>query len=459
MTLPALYDPRRRGQSDHAQDDALPTDRERRIPSCWKPGDGQTALGARAAKQRPDLVFAGLRAPRHGRPAADQEPPRSSRALDVPVLVITGMVSQLEELRGQGDRLRRASFQADQPDIDVVATHLISGSQEIGRTVLGVDDEALGRARRDAGFTVETAPSGFEALIVARASPPDAILSDILMPGMDGFALCNAVPGTRVFLASPRSYCSHRPTLKRPTSVSRARWARTRWWSERRTCATRWCLSGHSHAAQPQAMAAPDELETLHRERVQIQLERQIQRLDALTRQGAIQSAALSVVRGLGRRACRTDEVPRGTSWLLPGRRGYLHRLSLPRGTGPGVASAGRCTPPAARDTPPASDVRRSCEACSTPAPPPPTCPGPRDKRLGHASWSRGSRKRSRWPSALVVGEERVGVLVLAADCAGPVGAGVGGLCGALVLPIRPDDRGRPVAVAWRGVRAALPTA
>ncbi len=40
------------------------------------------------------------------------------------------------------------------------------------------------------GYTVVTARNGVEALIKARRDPPDLIISDILMPEMDGFSLC-----------------------------------------------------------------------------------------------------------------------------------------------------------------------------------------------------------------------------------------------------------------------------
>jgi CheY-like chemotaxis protein len=62
------------------------------------------------------------------------------------------------------------------------------------RCILVVDDDPLNLelARivlRHAGYRVETAPSGEAALVRALTSRPDAILSDIQMPGMDGVQL------------------------------------------------------------------------------------------------------------------------------------------------------------------------------------------------------------------------------------------------------------------------------
>lgn len=63
------------------------------------------------------------------------------------------------------------------------------------RRLLLVDDQpfflAMGQTvLRAGGYEVRTAASGPEALRAARAAPPDAILLDDEMPGMDGYETC-----------------------------------------------------------------------------------------------------------------------------------------------------------------------------------------------------------------------------------------------------------------------------
>ena len=60
--------------------------------------------------------------------------------------------------------------------------------------LLVVDDEATARRAlatllTDDGFVVETAASGEEALEKLSQSPPDVLLTDVRMPGIDGIEL------------------------------------------------------------------------------------------------------------------------------------------------------------------------------------------------------------------------------------------------------------------------------
>jgi DNA-binding response OmpR family regulator len=64
----------------------------------------------------------------------------------------------------------------------------------MSRILLADDDtallEVLTLAFTDRGDTVDTATDGTTALEIARRTEPDAIVSDVNMPGIDGFTLC-----------------------------------------------------------------------------------------------------------------------------------------------------------------------------------------------------------------------------------------------------------------------------
>jgi DNA-binding response OmpR family regulator len=69
------------------------------------------------------------------------------------------------------------------------------------RRVLIVDDEAsirdvLARYLRQAGFVTLDAADGPQALRVARATPPDLLILDLMLPGMDGLDVCRALRQT-----------------------------------------------------------------------------------------------------------------------------------------------------------------------------------------------------------------------------------------------------------------------
>jgi two-component system response regulator MprA len=68
--------------------------------------------------------------------------------------------------------------------------------------ILVVDDdfavrESLDRALRANGFDVELANDGSEALAKIDAAPPDAVVLDVLMPRLDGLAVCRSLRAGR----------------------------------------------------------------------------------------------------------------------------------------------------------------------------------------------------------------------------------------------------------------------
>lgn len=68
------------------------------------------------------------------------------------------------------------------------------GTEPAEARLLVVDDEPnivelLAASLRYAGFDVTTAPGGEQAVELARRSPPDLVVLDVMMPGLDGFGV------------------------------------------------------------------------------------------------------------------------------------------------------------------------------------------------------------------------------------------------------------------------------
>ena len=66
--------------------------------------------------------------------------------------------------------------------------------------ILVVDDEpqilqALGTTLRGAGYEIETAETGEDALVKAKVRPPDCVILDLVLPGMSGVEVCRELRG------------------------------------------------------------------------------------------------------------------------------------------------------------------------------------------------------------------------------------------------------------------------
>lgn len=70
--------------------------------------------------------------------------------------------------------------------------------ENLSQSVLIVDDEPMARTLLRlmlvrAGFNVSEAEDGFDALEKVKQDRPDIILLDVMMPGMDGFTVCETL--------------------------------------------------------------------------------------------------------------------------------------------------------------------------------------------------------------------------------------------------------------------------
>jgi CheY-like chemotaxis protein len=91
---------------------------------------------------------------------------------------------------------------------DFVRTRERRSKRRAARRVLVVDDEpnilyALEETVRDLGFECVAACDGEEALIIARGIRPDLIITDVIMPRLNGYELCERLKADEATRAIP----------------------------------------------------------------------------------------------------------------------------------------------------------------------------------------------------------------------------------------------------------------
>jgi signal transduction histidine kinase/CheY-like chemotaxis protein len=123
----------------------------------------------------------------------------------IPIIAVTGFRSELEHARSAMAGFSEILFKPVEPSVlvRVVRAHLHAPDvdavePESRPRLLLVDDDAvqlkLGALQlAGAGFEVRTARDGVDALEQARAWMPEIVVSDVLMPHLDGFRLCAAL--------------------------------------------------------------------------------------------------------------------------------------------------------------------------------------------------------------------------------------------------------------------------
>ncbi|MGE5219979.1 MAG: EAL domain-containing protein [Chloroflexota bacterium] len=166
--------------------------------------DGKSAI-ANVEREAPDLILQDILLPDtdgfelvdrlHAVPGAER----------VPILALTGLITRNDETKLPQASFADYLFKPVEPAFltSTVRAHLAASQTSKqkpgqGLIVLAVDDDPkqlklLATYLANLGFGVTTAIDGSEALEKAEATLPDAILSDVLMPRLDGFELCRAI--------------------------------------------------------------------------------------------------------------------------------------------------------------------------------------------------------------------------------------------------------------------------
>jgi PAS domain S-box-containing protein len=276
--------------------------------------DCRTALD-QARERRPDLILQDLILP----DMDGFELLRRLRELpegeEIPILCLSGFVSRLDEARAM--RALHGGFAAVLVKpvdpiqlLEIVRIHLekpavLQSELGQGHRILVIDDDPLQRRLAEhylssSGFRVTTAADGREALELARRSIPDAIISDILMPGMDGFQLCLAVRADPSLAKVPVVLVSSHYLEEVDKTLAMKVGASTlvpR--SEDLGAAMRAVVEALATGEQPRPIDVPGAVREEMLGRTAAQLERQFRHNAQLGQQCLMQAAQLSVLAGV----------------------------------------------------------------------------------------------------------------------------------------------------------------
>jgi len=239
---------------------------------------------------------------------------RLARGTDVSILAFSGFVSELDEARistvGFDDIIAKPI--APSRLVPLIEAHLPSSAPTAaqfgaGRRLVIADDDpmqlklAMFRLAR-LGFNVEGVPDGLAALDAVRRRAPDVVISDVMMPELDGFGLAMAVRQDPVLRAVPvllmtSSYVdpADRELARRAGAndlVPRTPELAELFDSLRST------LSSKQDSPQLDADVL-DDLEKEHGRRVFRQLERQVMLNAGLAKRCSVLASELSVLAGI----------------------------------------------------------------------------------------------------------------------------------------------------------------
>jgi PAS domain S-box-containing protein len=289
---------------------------------------GHEALAA-AARSSPDLILQDLLLPDMDGADLVVRLRALPRIEGVPIVAFSGFLSRLEY--GRAAALGFTDFLAKPVEpvrlLHVIRTHLPVISEPppaLGerRRVLLVDDDTIQRKvgslhLHSLGFDVVTAVDGLEALAVLRDHPVDVVVTDVLMPRMDGFRLCAEIRRDAAL--------AHIPVILTSSNYVE---------DADRTLAERVGASGFvvrspdlnaAIAALSSALATPrdavppsiDVVPAEHHDRVVRQLEKQAAMNAVFATRSSVHASMLSVVAGMSEALTRQTGIERSLQDIL----------------------------------------------------------------------------------------------------------------------------------------------
>jgi diguanylate cyclase (GGDEF)-like protein len=273
--------------------------------------DGKTGFAV-ASEERPDLILQDLLLPDvNGIDLVSQL--RALPGMDnIPILALTGLVAKADELRLSAAPFTDYLFKPVEPSllVSTVRAYLTSAPDAEptpgkNRRILVIDDEPaqrklLATKLSQLGFAVTTAQTGQEGLAKARSEQPHAILSDVLMPGMDGFKLCIQIRKDPSLAQVPVVLFSNSYERESDQKLARGAGAYTLVRTAPDFHDVTQALLRSLEVTPAKPIDDPQTFSALHQERLARQLDRQVKLSTQLARRCAAQSAQISVLARMG---------------------------------------------------------------------------------------------------------------------------------------------------------------
>lgn len=156
------------------------------------------------SKEKPDLILLDIMLPSKNGYQILEDKKNDPSIADIPVIVVSNSGQPVEITRvvelGALDYFVKAQVDPDEI-VQKVKKHLLQATHKssvAGRRVLMVEDDKflsdlLGMKLLEEGCDVTYAKTGEDALIQAQSKPPEIILLDIVLQGMDGFSVLEAL--------------------------------------------------------------------------------------------------------------------------------------------------------------------------------------------------------------------------------------------------------------------------